>query len=155
MISIRHITRSLGWQPAGNTLVPAGHESARARSGGPQVQIAGNVVRLPPRVDAALYPAVAGAAARVYAEGHPSLVLDLGEVTHLGTAGVFTLHAVAMIMRGQNPPDPEGGWHALRAVAEANRSAGRQERVVALRPSPAIEARLRANQLDRCLVIAY
>jgi anti-anti-sigma regulatory factor len=60
------------------------------------------------------------------------LVLDLSGVRYMSSAGIVALHTIALLMRGEPPPDPEQGWAALHAVA--NEAGGRQEHVKLLNP---------------------
>ncbi len=159
LAAIRDITRPLSWFPPfafrrQGAAKPDFHASGTEER---QVQVFDNVVKLPYRLDADWSPAVMAAvtrvAAQVHAQTYPHLVLDLRSVDHLGTAGIFTLHAAVMAVRGQTPPELEDGWHAIRTAAEANLAAGREERLRAVNASPRVEAHLRANCLDRCLTL--
>jgi anti-anti-sigma regulatory factor len=71
----------------------------------------------------------------LYEAGSRDLVLDMSGVTYLGSSGLVALHGVAMIFRGQEPPDPEQGWYAIHAMNEDDAS-GTDPHVKLLSPSP-------------------
>jgi anti-anti-sigma regulatory factor len=71
----------------------------------------------------------------LYEAGSRDLVLDMSGVTYLGSSGLVALHGVAMIFRGQEPPDPEQGWSAIHAMNEDDAS-GTDPHVKLLSPSP-------------------
>lgn len=116
------------------------------------VRWVGNVIRLPRRLDASCYQELLSVVQQLYPSGN-ELVLDVRDVERLDLSGIFALHCTVSILRGETPPEPEQGWRALRIVTEQNLAAGRQEKLKAINPSTRIDALMRANHLDRCLVI--
>jgi anti-anti-sigma regulatory factor len=46
------------------------------------------------------------------------VILDMRDITQVSSAGLMALHSIAVLFRGQIPPDPEAGWGALHTVAE-------------------------------------
>ena len=85
-------------------------------------------------VDYANFGELTERAQALYEAGSRNLVLDLGGVTYLGSSGLVALHGVAMIFRGEEPPDPEDGWSAIHAMNEDD--VGTDPHVKLLRPSP-------------------
>jgi anti-anti-sigma factor len=81
--------------------------------GNPQV----TVVTLDGELDASNYEQVIDAVRTAYAEGSRGLVLDLGNLSFMASSGLFALHSAVRIMRGETPPDPEGGWGALHEMS--------------------------------------
>jgi hypothetical protein len=145
--------RSLTWtrqRPAAIEASPVAHPQVMVA---PSTLLAGQAIKLPRRLDASCYQEVIGAAQQLYSLHGPYVELDLSGVEQIELAGFFALHCVVLVTRGETPPDPEYGWHALREVCQKNLAAGRQEQLKAVNPSAKVEAQLRANQLDRCLVI--
>ncbi len=123
-----------------------------------QVQLTENGIKLPCKMNAACYQEVLAVVLDVHAtkkeetEGQ-EFVLDLSDVEQLDLTGIFALHCIAMVMRGETIPDPANGWSTLRTAAERNLAAGRQENLKVSNPSAPIEALLRANHFDRVLII--
>jgi anti-anti-sigma regulatory factor len=68
-------------------------------------------------LDASNYLDVIARVRQLYHEGIRQLVIDLSDVTFLSSSGLVALHSAALIMRGEQPPDPELGWSAFHAIA--------------------------------------
>jgi len=101
-----------------------------------------SVVALDGELDASNYEQVIGIVRDAYARGARGLVLDLGKLTFMASSGLFALHSALRIMRGETPPDPEGGWGALHEMAHDHEGAAANVRLAA--PQDAI-----ARVLDR------
>ena len=86
-------------------------------------------------IDYANFGELTDQARALYEAGSRDLVLDLSSVTYLGSSGLVALHGVAMIFRGQQPPDPDEGWSAIHALNEDDQS-GTDPHVKLLNPSP-------------------
>jgi anti-anti-sigma factor len=74
------------------------------------------VVALDGELDASNYEQVIDTVKDAYAGGSRGLVLDFAGLTFMASSGLFALHSAVRIMRGETPPDPEGGWGALHQV---------------------------------------
>ena len=95
-----------------------------------------SVVALDGELDASNYEQVIGIVKDAWDRGSRGLVLDLSKLTFMASSGLFALHSAVRIMRGESPPDPEGGWGALHEMSHdhdaeaANvRIAGAQEAI--------------------------
>ena len=75
-----------------------------------------SVVALDGELDASNYEQVIDAVRQAYAGGDRGLVLDLEKLSFMASSGLFALHSAVRIMRGETPPDPEGGWGALHEM---------------------------------------
>lgn len=75
------------------------------------------VVALDGELDASNYEQVIEVVRTAYAEGARGLVFDVTRLTFMASSGLFALHSAVRIMRGEAPPDPEGGWGALHEVS--------------------------------------
>jgi anti-anti-sigma regulatory factor len=64
-------------------------------------------------LDASNFEDVIAKAQSLYGAGTRRLVLDLSGVPFMGSSGLVALHSVAMLLRGERPPDPEYGWQAF------------------------------------------
>jgi anti-anti-sigma factor len=89
-------------------------------------------------VDASSYRDLIARARAAYEAGARNLVLDLSGVPYMGSSGLVALHSIAVMVRGQQPPDPEAGWRAFRAMGE-DVGAGQRSGVKLLSPRPAVE----------------
>ena len=75
------------------------------------------VVALDGELDASNYERVIEAVRDAYERGARGLVLDLAKLSFMASSGLFALHSAFRIMRGETPPDPEGGWGALHEMS--------------------------------------
>lgn len=92
-------------------------------------------------LDASNYLDVIARAEELYSAGTRYLLLDLSDLTSMASSGLMALHSAAMIMRGMEPPDPEYGWGAFRAV-ERDRQSGFNEYCKLLNPQPVVDRTL-------------
>ncbi len=96
------------------------------------------ILRVSGDVDGATYEALIRKGRELHAAGARDLLIDLGGVRYLSSAGVVALHHLALLMRGEQPPDPESGWEALHAVAREQAS-GPQPHLKLLNPQPKVD----------------
>ena len=96
-----------------------------------------SVVALDGELDASNYEQVIGIVKDAYDRGSRGLVLDLSKLTFMASSGLFALHSAVRIMRGETPPDPEGGWGALHEMSQDHDSSAANVRLAA--PQEAIE----------------
>jgi anti-anti-sigma regulatory factor len=106
------------------------------------------ILHLIGELDASNYQIVIDKAKEVYAEGTRNLVLDLSEVPYMGSSGLVAFHSVALLMRGEAPPNPDEGWGTLRSI-DREREAGLQEQVKFLNPQPKVERVLKMAGFDQ------
>jgi anti-anti-sigma regulatory factor len=105
------------------------------------------VMKLEGELDAASYLDVIARARELAAQGTSHVLLDLGDLTYMGSSGLFAIHSVAMLLRGAEPPDPEHGWGAIHSV-----DSGGSEQVQPLKllnPQPAVDRVLERSGLKR------
>ena len=84
------------------------HETAR-------VPVA--VMKLEGELDAATYLDVLERARQLVGDGTRYVLLDLADLSYMGSSGVFVIHSMASLLRGEEPPDPEAGWGAIHQLA--------------------------------------
>lgn len=89
-------------------------------------------------VDSSGYAEVINRAQGVYDEGARNLLLDLGKVPYVSSAGLMALHTVARIFAGQTVQTKEGGRPSFRAI-HPQQDASARERVKLLDPQPPVE----------------
>lgn len=90
---------------------------------------------------------------KAYGSGARDLLIDLTDVPYMGSSGLVALHSAALIMMGQDPPDPEGGWGAFHSLGQGNSSEA-QTHVKLLGPQPRVEQMLQRTGLKRFFEIA-
>jgi anti-anti-sigma regulatory factor len=100
-----------------------------------------SVLRLEGDLDAASFEQVIGRGRELYADGTRGLLVDMTDVGYMGSSGLIALHSVALIMRGEEPPDPELGWGAFKAI-KADVEVGDQSGLKVLRPQPSVRRAL-------------
>ena len=96
-----------------------------------------SVVRLAGRLDATSYLDLIEKAKHLLGEGTRQMVIDLAGVSYLSSAGLMALHAIAVLLRGGTPADPEAGWGALHAAAD-DVAAGGPQQLRLLNPQPPV-----------------
>jgi anti-anti-sigma regulatory factor len=82
-----------------------------------QARIPVAVLSLEGELDAASYLEAIETARQLISDGTTHILLDLENLSYMGSSGLFVLQSVAMMLRGQAPPDPEGGWGAIHQAA--------------------------------------
>ena len=98
-----------------------------------RVQVA--LLRLEGKLDGASYLDLISKVKKIYANGTHYMILDLAQISHLSSAGMLAIHQIAVLLRGETPPDPETGWEAFHALADDLES-GIQPRIKLLAPAP-------------------
>jgi anti-anti-sigma regulatory factor len=113
-----------------------------------QAEVPVTVLHIKGELDASNYHLVIDKAREAYALGARNLLLDLSEVPYMGSSGLVAFHSVALLMRGEKPPDPETGWGALRSI-DQEREAGLQQNVKLFNPQPKVERVLEMAGFDQ------
>jgi anti-anti-sigma factor len=86
------------------------------------------VIELDGRLDSNSFQRLIDQAKKAYDGGTRDLVLDMTKLSYISSAGVVSLHSSAKLFRGEEMPDPEKGWSAIRSV-EKDRERGVQQHV--------------------------
>jgi anti-anti-sigma regulatory factor len=103
-------------------------------------------------LDASNFQDVIAKARELYQGGARHLLLDLSDMSFMGSSGVVAIHSVAMIMRGVEPPNPEYGWQAFHTVRE-QRDQAAEQLVKLLGPNPRVSRTLQMTGVDDFLEI--
>src|SRR5436190_10388320 len=98
-------------------------------------------------LDASNYEQVIAKARELYAAGARHLLFDLSDIPFMGSSGVVALHSVALLMRGETPPDPEAGWQAFHSIDHA-RAGGVQQQVKLFGPQPKVSRTLQMTSMN-------
>ena len=91
------------------------------------------VLKLDGQLDGQNYQDLIAKARELYNSGMRDFLLDLADLTYISSAGLVALHSVALLTRGEELPDVEGGWSAYRSMGRSS-EAGRQKHVKLLNP---------------------
>jgi anti-anti-sigma regulatory factor len=89
-------------------------------------------------VDASNYADMINKAQELYDDGARGLLLDLGKVPYVSSAGLMALHTVTRIFAGQAVQSKDGGKPSFRAL-NSQQDANVRETVKLLNPQPAVE----------------
>ena len=89
-------------------------------------------------LDASNYQELISAAQEVVRGGGQDILLDLSQTTYMSSSGLVALQSTAALLRGEEPPDPDSGWGAFRAI-DRDREAGFQEHFKLLNPQPRVD----------------
>lgn len=96
------------------------------------------VMTLTGNIDASTYTDVIEKAQKAFDEGARNLLIDLGEVPYVSSAGLMSLHTVVKIFAGQSVQPKDGGRPSFRAINKDQDAAVRAH-VKLLNPQPAVE----------------
>jgi anti-anti-sigma regulatory factor len=89
------------------------------------------------------------ARAREICEGEARhILIDMGGIPYISSSGLVALHSVALLARGEQPPNPEHGWEAFHAIGR-DLDSGPQRHVKLLSPQPRVERVLKMAGFDR------
>jgi|SRR3954447_15193925 len=110
------------------------------------------ILALDGELDASNYESLIEEVRRLYAAGDRNLLLDLSALTFMASSGLVALHAIVLVMHGEEAPDLEGGWSAFHAVSSAVEGGDRQTEVQLCGAQPAVARVLARTGLDRLFV---
>lgn len=105
------------------------------------------VISLDGELDSATYMDALARARELVEAGTTDILLDLEKLTYMGSSGLFFVHSTAMLLRGEQPPDPEGGWGAMHQAAGDHSAAGAHLKL--LSPQPQVDRVLDRSGLKR------
>jgi anti-anti-sigma regulatory factor len=103
-------------------------------------------------LDASNYLDVIAKAKEAYDAGARYILIDMSDMPFMASSGLVALHSVAMLLRGEEPPDPEYGWAAFRAV-DRDRDSGLQRHVKLLNPQSQVDQVLEMTGLKESFEI--
>ena len=106
------------------------------------------VLKLKGELDGQNYQDLIAKAQELYKAGSRDLLLDLSDLTYVSSAGLVALHSVALLFRGEELPDTEGGWSAYRSMGRSS-EAGVQRHVKLLNPREEVKSVLEMVGFER------
>ena len=92
-------------------------------------------------LDASNYQELIATARELYNAGTQRILLDLSSASFVSSSGLVAIHSIALLLRGEQPPDLEQGWSAIHAVGHGL-GAGPQPYLKLLNPQPKVERTL-------------
>lgn len=92
-----------------------------------------SVIKLDGQLDGQNFQELISKAQELFRAGERDFLLDLSDLTYISSAGLVALHSVALLARGEELPDMEGGWSAYRSMGRSS-EAGIQKHVKLLNP---------------------
>lgn len=95
------------------------------------------LLRLEGTLDGSTYQEFVTEAEKLFDAGVRDLVVDLGGLTFMSSAGLAALHRIARVYRGEQRADLDEGWSAYRAISR-DRKNGFQQHVKLLNPNETI-----------------
>ncbi len=99
------------------------------------IRVPVTILRLQGDLDGSNYLDLIAATKTALHNGAKHLLIDLGGVPYMSSAGLVALHSAVLLLRGEQPPDPTAGWSTLKTVA-LERPTGAQQLVKLLNPQP-------------------
>ena len=91
------------------------------------------IIKLDGQLDGQNYQELIAKGQELYKTGTQDFLLDMSELTYISSAGLVALHSMALLTRGEQLPDTEGGWSAYRSMGRSS-EAGLQKHVKLLNP---------------------
>jgi anti-anti-sigma factor len=95
------------------------------------------VVQLHGDLDASNYEDLIHRVQELMKEGAKDFVIDLGDVPFMSSAGLVSLHTLAIMLRGEKQADPESGWAAIKSI-DRSRASGIQKHIKLLSPQEGV-----------------
>jgi anti-anti-sigma regulatory factor len=95
------------------------------------------IIKAAGQLDGQSYKDLIASAEEVIKGGAKFILLDLGNLTYISSAGLVALHVIALLSRGEATPDLEHGWAALKSI-DRSRESGVQKHVKLLNPQPQV-----------------
>ncbi len=84
------------------------------------------VIKLDGQLDGQTYQDLINRAKVAQAEGGRDFLIDMTDLTYISSAGLVALHSVALLTQGEELPDTEHGWSALRSMGKTSGSTVQQ-----------------------------
>ena len=91
------------------------------------------VMKVDGQLDGQSYQDLIARARELYDAGARDFILDLSDLTYISSAGLVAIHSIALLVKGEDLPDPESGWTAYRSMGRTS-AAGLQTHIKLLNP---------------------
>ena len=103
-------------------------------------------------LDASNFRGLIARAEEVYDTGGRDILLDLSDTPYLSSSGLVALHSIAVMLRGEKPPDLESGWGTFRSI-DRDKDLGLQQHFKLLNPQPDVDKVLEMAGFKRFLEV--
>ena len=91
------------------------------------------IVKVDGQLDGQSYQQLINKAQELYGAGARDFILDLSDLSYISSAGLVAIHSIALLVKGEELPDPESGWSAYRSVGRTS-AAGLQTHIKLFNP---------------------
>ena len=91
------------------------------------------VIKVDGQLDGQSYQDLINKAKDLYSEGARDFLLDFSDLTYISSAGLVAIHSIALLVKGEELPDPESGWSAYRSMGRTS-AAGLQNHIKLFKP---------------------
>jgi anti-anti-sigma factor len=98
-----------------------------------QGRVTVSVIHVAGHLDGQTYQNLIAKASEVVGSGIHNILLDLSDLTYISSAGLVSLHTIALMTRGEELPSLENGWAALKSM-DRTRDGGLQKHLKLLNP---------------------
>jgi len=88
-------------------------------------------------IDASNYVTLVNRVEELMKGGAQDFVIDLSDVPFMSSAGLASLHSLALMLRGEKLADPESGWAVLKST-DRSRASGMQKHIKLLSPQEGV-----------------
>ena len=107
-----------------------------------QGQIPIAILHLDGPLNASCYLDLIAKAKEIYGAGTRYIVLDMSDIPSVGSSSILALHSIAVVLRGEEPLDPQGGWGSLRAMANELETGSLGKQLKLFNPKPQVRETL-------------
>jgi anti-anti-sigma regulatory factor len=105
-------------------------------------------------LDATNYQDLIDKAWELYRGGTRDLILDFSQLTFMSSSGIFSLHDIAIMLRGESPPDIGEGWSAFHALSHfVEEETHYEKHLKLLNPQPRVHRTLKITGFDHIIEI--
>ncbi len=111
-----------------------------------QAQVPVTLLKIEGDLDGSNYQELIARAKELYQAGARHLLLDMSGIPYMGSSGLVALHSIALLLQGQEPPNPEEGWRAFRATSQGP-GPGMHQYLKLLNPPPQVDRVLQKSGL--------
>lgn len=106
------------------------------------------ILKLDGQLDGQNYQDLIAKAQELHTAGARDLLLDISDLTYISSAGLVALHSIALMLRGEEIPDPQAGWSAYRSMGRSG-EAGIQKHIKLFNPREEVKSVLEMVGFDR------
>jgi anti-anti-sigma factor len=98
-----------------------------------QGRVTVSVIHISGHLDSQTYQGLIAKAREVVEGGTANILLDLSDLVYISSAGLVSLHTIALMTRGESMPNLEQGWSSLKSM-DSTRDGGLQKHLKLLNP---------------------